>query len=393
MSSDSDSSLSFSRRHIGPGPEATMEMLRLLGYSSLDAFVNDVVPKTIRTNQPLTTGDPVGEYDLLIKLREIASQNKPWRSFIGMGYYDTVTPPVILRNVLEDPGWYTAYTPYQAEIAQGRLEALLNFQTMVCDLTGMEIANASLLDEATAAAEAMTMLHGLRSRDDVAAGKNSFFVSSECFPQTIELLKTRARPLGIELVIGDFKTVTLNDKLYGALLQYPTADGTVHDYAAFVKRAKEHGMTIAVAADIMSLVLLTPPGEWGADVVFGSAQRFGVPMGYGGPHAAYFACRDAHKRAMPGRIIGVSVDADGNPALRMALQTREQHIRREKATSNICTAQALLAIMASMYAVYHGAEGLRGIARHVHHSTALLASELKKLGYKLAEGVFFDTIN
>ncbi|MBA4382099.1 MAG: glycine dehydrogenase (aminomethyl-transferring), partial [Sideroxydans sp.] len=293
---------------------------------------------------------------------------------------------------LENPGWYTAYTPYQAEIAQGRLEALLNFQTMVCDLTGMEIANASLLDEATAAAEAMTMLHGLRSRDDVAAGKNSFFVSHECFPQTIELLKTRAKPLGIELVIGDFKTVTLNDKLYGALLQYPAANGVVHDYADFVQRAKANGMTVAVAADILSLVLLTPPGEWGADVVLGSTQRFGVPMGYGGPHAAFFACRDAHKRSMPGRIIGVSVDADGNPALRMALQTREQHIRREKATSNICTAQALLAIMASMYAVYHGAEGLRGIAAQVHRSAALLASELKKLGYKVAYDTFFDTL-
>ncbi len=334
----------------------------------------------------------MSEHAYLQHLRGIAAKNKLYRSYIGLGYYDTVLPPVVQRNVLENPGWYTAYTPYQAEIAQGRLEALLNFQTMIMDLTGMEIANASLLDEATAAAEAMHMLHGLRSREDAAAGKNTFFVSHECFPQTIELLKTRAKPLGIDLVIGDFRTVTLNDKLYGALLQYPTVDGTVHDYADFVKRAKEHGMTIAVAADILSLVLLTPPGEWGADVVLGSTQRFGVPMGYGGPHAAYFACRDVHKRAMPGRIIGVSVDADGNPALRMALQTREQHIRREKATSNICTAQALLAIMASMYAVYHGAEGLRAIAAQVHRSTALLANELKKLGYTLAEGVFFDTL-
>ncbi|MDX8386851.1 MAG: aminomethyl-transferring glycine dehydrogenase, partial [Gallionella sp.] len=298
----------------------------------------------------------------------------------------------IQRNILENPGWYTAYTPYQAEISQGRLEALLNFQTMVTDLTGMEIANASLLDEATAAAEAMTMLYGLRSREATAAGKTSFFVSHECYPQTIELLKTRAKPLGIELVIGDFKTLTLNDKLYGALLQYPTAEGTVHDYADFVSRAKANGMTIAVAADILSLVMLTPPGEWGADVVLGSTQRFGVPMGYGGPHAAYFACRKAHKRSMPGRIIGVSVDAEGKPALRMALQTREQHIRREKATSNICTAQALLGIMAGMYAVYHGPDGLQGIAQQVHLSAVTLANELKKLGYEVSEEKFFDTV-
>jgi glycine dehydrogenase len=296
-------------------------------------------------------------------LREIAAKNKLYKSYIGLGYFNTIVPAVIQRNILENPGWYTAYTPYQAEISQGRLEALLNFQTMVTDLTGMEIANASLLDEATAAAEAMTMLYGLRLREAAAAGKTSFFVSHECYPQTIELLKTRAKPLGIELVIGDFKTLTLNDKLYGALLQYPTTEGAVHEYADFVSRAKSNGMTIAVAADILSLVLLTPPGEWGADVVLGSTQRFGVPMGYGGPHAAYFACRDAHKRSMPGRIIGVSVDAEGNPALRMALQTREQHIRREKATSNICTAQALLGIMAGMYAVYHGPDGLQGIAQ------------------------------
>jgi glycine dehydrogenase len=340
----------------------------------------------------LNLPDGLSEYAYHQHLRGIAAKNKLFKSYIGLGYYDTIVPPVIQRNILENPGWYTAYTPYQAEIAQGRLEALLNYQTMVMDLTGMEIANASLLDEATAAAEAMVMLHGLRSREAVEQGKNSFFVSHECFPQTIELLKTRAKPLGIELVIGNFKTVTLNDSLYGALLQYPTVDGAVHDYADFVARAKTHGMTIAVAADILSLVLLTPPGEWGADVVLGTTQRFGVPMGYGGPHAAYFACRDAYKRSMPGRIIGVSVDADGSPALRMALQTREQHIRREKATSNICTAQALLAIMASMYAVYHGADGLRGIAQGVHVSAVTLANELKKLGYTVSDEVFFDTI-
>ncbi len=382
----------FVTRHNGSNAQDVQAMLNKINAPSLDALIAQTVPAAIRLQKPLNLPAGMSEYAFLQHLRGVAAKNKLFKSYIGLGYYDTVLPPVIQRNVLENPGWYTAYTPYQAEIAQGRLEALLNFQTMIVDLTGMEIANASLLDEATAAAEAMTMLHGLRSREDAAAGKNTFFVSHECFPQTIELLQTRAAPLGIELVIGDFKTAALNANIYGALLQYPAADGTVHDYADFVARAKACGMSIAVAADILSLVLLTPPGEWGADVVFGSAQRFGVPLGYGGPHAAFFACRDAHKRSMPGRIIGVSLDADGNPALRMALQTREQHIRREKATSNICTAQALLAIMASMYAVYHGAEGLRGIAAQVHRSAALLASELKKLGYTLAEGVFFDTL-
>jgi glycine dehydrogenase len=382
----------FVYRHNGPSVQDVQAMLRTVNAPTLDALIAQTVPAAIRLQQPLNLPDGLSEHAYLQHLRGIAAKNKLYKSYIGLGYYNTILPSVIQRNILENPGWYTAYTPYQAEIAQGRLEALLNYQTMVTDLTGMEIANASLLDEATAAAEAMTMLHGLRSREAAAAGKNSFFVSHECFPQTIELLKTRAKPLGIELVIGDFKTVTLNDKLYGALLQYPTATGTVHDYADFVARAKTHGMTIAVAADILSLVLLTPPGEWGADVVFGSTQRFGVPMGYGGPHAAFFACRDAFKRSMPGRIIGVSVDADGGTALRMALQTREQHIRREKATSNICTAQALLAIMAGMYAVYHGADGLRGIATQVHQSTVALAGELKKLGYQVVEGTFFDTI-
>ena len=367
-------------------------MLKKIDAPSLDVLIAQTIPAAIRLKAPLNLPEGLSEHAYLQHLRGIAAKNKLYKSYIGLGYYDTIVPPVIQRNVLENPGWYTAYTPYQAEIAQGRLEALLNFQTMIGDLTGMEIANASLLDEATAAAEAMTMLHGLRSREAAAAGKNSFFVSHECFPQTIELLKTRARPLGIELVIGDFKTVTLNDKLYGALLQYPAANGVVHDYRDFVARAREHGMTVAVAADILSLALLTPPGEWGADIVLGSTQRFGVPMGYGGPHAAYFACRDAYKRSMPGRIIGVSLDADGNTALRMALQTREQHIRREKATSNICTAQALLAIMASMYAVYHGAAGLKGIARQVHLSAVALANELKKLGYNLAHDSFFDTL-
>ena len=367
-------------------------MLLKVNAPTLAALIDQTIPAGIRLKQPLNLPEGLSEYGYLQHLRGVAAKNKLYKTYIGLGYYDTIVPPAIQRNVLENPGWYTAYTPYQAEIAQGRLEALLNFQTVVTDLTGMEIANASLLDEATAAAEAMTMMHGLRSRDAVAQGKDSFFVSHECFPQTIELLKTRAKPLGIELVIGDFKTVTLNDSIYGALLQYPTANGAVHDYADFVAKAKAQGMTIAVAADLLSLVLLTPPGEWGADIVLGTTQRFGVPMGYGGPHAAYFACRDSFKRSMPGRIIGVSVDADGNPALRMALQTREQHIRREKATSNICTAQALLAIMASMYAVYHGAEGLKGIALQIHLSAVALASELKKLGYEIAEDAYFDTL-
>jgi len=380
----------FVSRHNGSNAQDVQAMLSKINAPTLDALIDQTVPAAIRLKQPLNLPAGLSEHDYLQHLRGLAAKNKLYKTYIGLGYHHTILPAVIQRNILENPGWYTAYTPYQAEIAQGRLEALLNFQTMIVDLTGMEIANASLLDEATAAAEAMTMLHGLRAREDAA--KNSFFVSHECLPQTIELLKTRAKPLGIELIIGDFKTVTLSDKLYGALLQYPTADGTIHDYADFVARAKAKGMTIAVAADILSLVLLTPPGEWGADVVLGSTQRFGVPLGYGGPHAAFFACRDAHKRSMPGRIIGVSVDADGNPALRMALQTREQHIRREKATSNICTAQALLAIMASMYAVYHGAEGLRAIAKRVHLSAVALADELKKLGYSVNAGAFFDTV-
>ncbi len=382
----------FVNRHNGPNSLEVREMLQKIDAPSLDALIDQTIPSAIRLKQPLSLPEGMSEYAYHQHLSGIASKNKLFKSYIGLGYYDTILPSVIQRNILENPGWYTAYTPYQAEIAQGRLEALLNFQTMVMDLTGMEIANASLLDEATAAAEAMTMLYSLRSSEAVEQGRDSFFVSHECFPQTIELLKTRAMPLGIKLVIGDFKSVTLNDTLYGALLQYPTADGLVHDYADFVARAKAHGMTIAVSADILSLVLLTPPGEWGADVVVGSTQRFGVPMGYGGPHAAYFACHNVHRRSMPGRIIGVSIDADGARALRMALQTREQHIRREKATSNICTAQALLAIMASMYAVYHGADGLRSIAQTVHLSAATLAGELSKLGYAVTEEAFFDTV-
>ncbi len=382
----------FVGRHNGPRTGDVTAMLEKIGASSVDELIAQTVPAAIRLKKPLDLPTGMSEYQYHKHLRGIAAKNKVFKTYIGLGYYNTIVPAVIQRNILENPGWYTAYTPYQAEISQGRLEALLNFQTMIMDLTGMEIANASLLDESTAAAEAMAMLFSNRSRDAVENGSNKFFVSDQCFPQTIDLLKTRSAPLGIELVIGDFNTVTPDSHIFGALLQYPGADGKVNDYSEFVKKAKANGTAIAVAADILSLVLLSPPGEWGADVVIGSTQRFGIPMGYGGPHAAYFACRESYKRSMPGRIIGVSVDAAGNPALRMALQTREQHIRRDKATSNICTAQALLAIMAGMYAAYHGPEGMKGIALRVHLAAVALAAELGKLGYAVEEGIFFDTI-
>lgn len=382
----------FVNRHNGPRANDVKSMLKKIGADSVNELIDQTIPATIRLKKPLNLLKGMTEYQYLSHLRGIAAKNKVYKSYIGLGYYNTILPAVIQRNILENPGWYTAYTPYQAEISQGRLEALLNFQTMIMDLTGMEIANASLLDEATAAAEAMAMLFSNRSREAVKAGANKFFVSNECFPQTIDVLKTRSTPLGIEVVVGDFKNFELNNTIYGSLLQYPTQDGKVYDYADFVKKAKANNTAIAVAADVLSLVLLTPPGEWGADVVIGNTQRFGVPMGYGGPHAAFFACREEYKRILPGRIIGVSVDAEGNHALRMALQTREQHIRRDKATSNICTAQALLAIMASMYAVYHGPDGMKGIAEQVHLSAVTLATELKKLGFKIEEGVFFDTI-
>lgn len=382
----------FVNRHNGPRANEVTAMLKKIGANSVDELIDQTIPAAIRLKKPLNLPAGLTEFNYHKHLRTLASKNSVFRTYIGLGYYNTIVPPVIQRNILENPGWYTAYTPYQAEIAQGRLEALLNFQTMIMDLTGMEIANASLLDEATAAAEAMAMLFSNRSREAVKAGANKFFVSSECYPQTIDLLKTRSTPMGIELVIGDFNSVVLDASIYGALLQYPTIDGKVTDYSEFVKKAKANGAAVAVAADIMSLVLLTPPGEWGADVVVGNTQRFGVPMGYGGPHAAFFACREEYKRILPGRIIGVSVDAQGNPALRMALQTREQHIRRDKATSNIYTAQALLAIMASMYAVYHGPEGMRGIAMQIHLNAVTLADELSKLGYRVEHNQFFDTI-
>ena len=382
----------FVNRHNGPRENDVKVMLTKIGAKSVDELIDQTIPSAIRLKAPLSLEAGMTEYNYHKHLRTIASKNKVFKTYIGLGYNNTIIPPVVQRNVLENPGWYTAYTPYQAEIAQGRLEALLNFQTMIMDLTGMEIANASLLDESTAAAEAMTMLFSSRNREQVKNGATKFFVSNECYPQTIDLLKTRSAPLGIVLEIGDWKTAQLDASVYGLILQYPTVDGKVNDYATFVKDAKANGTAIAVAADILSLVLLTPPGEWGADVVFGNTQRFGVPMGYGGPHAAFFACREEYKRIIPGRIIGVSVDAQGNPALRMALQTREQHIRRDKATSNICTAQALLAIMASMFAVYHGPEGINGIAQQVHFSAVALAAELKKLGYTVDNDAFFDTI-
>lgn len=379
---------SFSVRHIGPNEAEKVEMLRLLGIDTLDELIDRAVPSSIRLKSTLKLPSPQSEYAALAQLRSIASKNKVYRSFIGMGYSDCITPPVIQRNILENPGWYTAYTPYQAEIAQGRLEALLNFQTMVVELTGLEIANASLLDEGTAAAEAMTMSYGL-CKDRTA---RAFFVSQDCHPQTIEVIKTRACPLGIEVIVGDHRLFEFETPVFGVLLQYPASNGVVYDYRSFARSARDRGAFVTVAADPLSLALLTPPGEWGADIAVGSTQRFGVPLGYGGPHAAYFATKEIYKRQIPGRIVGVSKDVEGNPALRLALQTREQHIRREKATSNICTAQVLLAVIASMYAVYHGAEGIKNIALRVHQLAVLLAEGLKRLNYSIDDEPFFDTL-
>lgn len=382
----------FVSRHNGPREHEIKQMLAKIGVSSIDELINQTVPSAIRLKQPLRVAPAMSEFQYTKHLKALGKKNKVFRSYIGLGYYNNILPAVIQRNVLENPGWYTAYTPYQAEIAQGRLEAILNFQTMVMDLTAMPIANASLLDEATAAAEALFMFYSNRSRDKVKNNANKFFVSNTCFPQTIDVVKTRAVPYGIELVIGDANSVKLDDSYFGALIQYPDINGEVNDYKAFVADAKSKEVQVVVATDLLALALLTPPGEWGADCVVGNSQRFGVPLGYGGPHAAFFACREDYKRLIPGRIIGVSVDAEGNTALRMALQTREQHIKRDKATSNICTAQALLAIMASMYAVYHGQAGIKAIAEGVHSATAFVASELKKLGYEVKTKLFFDTI-
>ncbi len=377
----------FVNRHVDPTPDEIEQMLKALGYPSLDALIDDAVPNSIRLQRPLNLPEAKSEYQALEQLRAIASQNQVFRSLIGMGYYDCITPPAIQRNILENPGWYTSYTAYQAEIAQGRLEALLNFQTMVTDLTGLEIANASLLDEATAAAEAMSMSLGVSKNK-----ANAFFVSQDCHPQTIELLKTRAKPLGLNVIVGDHREFDFSTPIVGALLQYPTTEGKIYDYREFVEKAHEQKALVTVAADLLSLALLTPPGEWGADIAVGSTQRFGVPLGYGGPHAAYFATKEQYKRQIPGRLVGVSKDSQGQPALRLALQTREQHIRRDRATSNICTAQVLLAVIASMYAVYHGPDGIKRIAEKVHRLTVTLAEGLKRIGYEISSEPYFDTL-
>jgi glycine dehydrogenase len=383
----------FSSRHIGPDAEETAAMLKAVGAPSLDALMDEAVPSRIRLKAPLNLPDGLSEHHFLKHLQEVASRNRVFRSFIGLGYYDCVTPSVILRNVLENPGWYTPYTPYQAEIAQGRLEALLTFQTMVRDLTGMEVANASLLDEATAAAEAMTMLARVQARRiDSVVGPPQFFVADSVFPQTLDVLRARAEPLGIELVVGDPEAARFGDRTFGALVQTPDESGRVRDLRDFIARAKRSNVAVAVGTDLLSLTLLTPPGELGADVVYGNSQRFGVPLGYGGPHAAFFATLEKHVRQAPGRIIGVSIDAHGNTAYRMALQTREQHIRREKATSNICTAQALLANIAGLYAVYHGPKGLTRIASRVHAYAQLLERELTERGVRQLNDEYFDTI-
>lgn len=378
----------FVERHIGPDEIEVKEMLRAVNAESLDELMDQTVPKKIRAKEELDLGEVYSEHKLIFHLRDIADKNKVFKSFIGMGYYGTILPPVIQRNILENPGWYTQYTPYQAEISQGRLEALIIYQTMIIDLTGMEVANASLLDEGTAAAEAMHMLYAATKKKDA----HKFFVSDKCFPQTIDILKTRSEPQGIELVIGDFNTVELSDDMFGALVQYPDQFGEIHDYREFFKKAHAKNIYTVTAADILSLAVLTPPGEIGADVAVGSAQRFGVPVGFGGPHAGYFACKDEFRRMIPGRIIGQSIDTYGNKAYRMALQTREQHIRREKATSNICTAQVLLAILAGMYAAYHGPKGIKEIAERVHGLTKYLAAGLSQAGYKQLNKYYFDTI-
>lgn len=386
-----NSPVKFEHRHNGPTAEEVSLMLQKIKASSLEELIDQTIPKSIQLDKRLNLPQPLTESEFLRDFRTLAKKNKIYKSFIGLGYYDTILPPVIVRNVLENPGWYTAYTPYQAEIAQGRLEALINFQTLISDLTGMEIANASLLDEGTAAAEAMTMLHAAKPKEKKSA--NKFFVDEKVFPQTIDVLKTRSLPVGIELVIAPLSSLDLADPgLYGVLIQYPNADGEVIDHRDLVAAAKEHQVFTAFAADLLSLTLLTPPGEMGADVVVGTAQRLGIPMGYGGPHAGYFATKESFKRQIPGRIIGVSVDKDGNPAYRMALQTREQHIKREKATSNICTAQVLLAVLSGMYAVYHGPNGLKDIAARVHGLAKLAAKGLEQLGYVQENSLYFDTL-
>ncbi|MBK8601051.1 MAG: aminomethyl-transferring glycine dehydrogenase [Flavobacterium sp.] len=383
---------SFALRHIGPRENDVPKMLKTIGAESIEQLIYETLPDDIRLKAPLQLDEAMTEFEFANHIQQLGNKNKMFQSYIGLGYNQAIVPAVIQRNILENPGWYTAYTPYQAEIAQGRLEAILNFQTMVIELTGMEIANASLLDEGTAAAEAMALLFDVRSRDQKKNNVNKFFVSEEVLPQTLSVLQTRSTPIGIELVVGNHETFEFSSDYFGAILQYPGKYGQVHDYGKFISKAKESEIKVAVAADILSLVKLTPPGDMGADVVVGTTQRFGIPLGYGGPHAAYFATKDEYKRSMPGRIIGVTVDTNGNRALRMALQTREQHIKRDKATSNICTAQVLLAVMAGMYAVYHGPKGLQYIANKVHGLACTLTNELEKLGIYQINTSYFDTI-
>ena len=383
----------FLWRHVGPRPEDIEEMLGVIGVKSVDELIEQTVPESIRLKKALDLPAPLTESEFLARIKAVASKNKVYRSFIGQGYYDTISPAVIIRNILQNPAWYTSYTPYQAEVSQGRLEALLNFQTMVVELTGMALTNCSLLDEATAAAEAMQMMYALRSKEMKKAGANKLFVDNKVFAQTKDVLITRSAPQGIELLFGDYNTFEFTSEVFGVLIQYPAANGEVRDYTEFTEKVHANGSLVAVAADLMSLVLLTPPGQWGADIVLGTTQRFGIPMAYGGPHAAYLATREEYKRNIPGRIIGVTVDAQGNKALRLALQTREQHIKREKASSNICTAKALNATMAGFYAAYHGKEGLERIARHIHSAAVILAQEIQKYGYKLKIEKFFDTIS
>jgi len=383
---------SFVLRHIGPQKNEVEEMVKTIGVNSIDDLINKTIPTNIRLVKDLNLPEPLSEFKYLTHIQKLSNKNKLFKNYIGLGYHPTILPGVIQRNILENPGWYTSYTPYQAEISQGRLEALLNYQTMVMELTGMELANASLLDEGTAAAEAMLMLFNSRSRTQKKESATKFFVSNEVLPQTIDVLKTRAYPLGIELVFGNHQHFEFTSAVYGALIQYPSKSGQIYDYSSFINKVKAVDAKIAVAADLLSLTILTPPGEWGADVVVGTTQRFGIPMGYGGPHAGYFATKEAYKRAIPGRIIGVSHDKNGNRALRMALQTREQHIKREKATSNICTAQVLLAVMAGMYGVYHGSKGLIYIANKIQKLTTTLNEGLKQLNIKQLNTAFFDTL-
>ncbi|SRX73524.1 aminomethyl-transferring glycine dehydrogenase [Aequorivita antarctica] len=383
---------SFALRHIGPRENDLPEMLKTIGVSSLDQLIYETVPDDILLKKALDLDIAMSEQEYLEHITELSSKNKLFKTYIGLGYNQSNTPPVIQRNILENPGWYTAYTPYQAEIAQGRLEALLNFQTMIADLTGMELANASLLDESTAAAEAMALLYNVREKDKKKSNASKFFVSEEVLPQTLSVLETRSIPLGIELVVGKHEDFDFSEGFFGAIVQYPSRTGKVHNYKNFIQKANENQIKVAVAADILSLVMLEAPGKFGVDVVVGTTQRFGIPLGYGGPHAAFFATKDEYKRSIPGRIIGVTKDTDGNRALRMALQTREQHIKRDKATSNICTAQVLLAVMAGMYAVYHGPEGLKYIAKKVHNGAATLANALEKLGFEQINDTYFDTI-